>query len=693
MAELTPEQLKSLQALANMSGQSEVSPGQMSALSELQALFQQPEPDTQRIRSMLQGLTFSSADEAEAYLTSLFTGRPYSESVADVRQKLSAYREARPGEAFAYEAAGGTIPAILATLGTGGTGAPAAYPNLARAGRLLFAGPSRQSTLARNVGAQSAYGLGQGTLAGIGAGEGTMTDRLQSGGAGGVFGTLIGGGTSLAGRVLSGPAETFSNFLRNRLAGRGSTAAVEEFRRLVAQAFPGKTYDQLTEREINQFITDIAEGRIAAENPAITESARAFNVGGAGEVLRQGMEARPERARDAAMEFLIDEMAPNLKGSNVIRFFNMSDDELRSSASSAYENAFAQYGDIGPMFLNEIQAILEFTPAMRRKMLEIYESTRNVDPFFRVDRDGTVRMLRMPTLRDAEFVRRGMSELADYSFERGSSQAASGYRQQEAALRNMLDQNFPELTTVRREWAGIEAATDAFKEARRATSATGGIEGDVFEDLWLNTQRRAEEYGPEVLDAFRMGMLTKIKAGMESPRTRPVIFRNMNDETSRLGKNLRLVFPGESADELFRRVDLATSSQEATQRIFGGSQTARTTAEASRQGLGVSGGDVLDTIMGQPSAMMRVAGSLTRRALASTGLSNQQQEEVARLLVETNPDVVKRALLDNQVADQAIQLIQRLAGATTSGITTGTGRAAAATAGGNLEMLPGLLGQ
>ena len=56
---------------------------------------QQQEPETQKLRSALQGTTFKFADEAEAYLRSV-GGENYDEALKDVRLKIKNYETSRP---------------------------------------------------------------------------------------------------------------------------------------------------------------------------------------------------------------------------------------------------------------------------------------------------------------------------------------------------------------------------------------------------------------------------------------------------------------------------------------------------------------------------------------------------------------------------------------------------------------------
>ena len=676
MAELTEAQKRALQSAF---GSGVIDPKLQSALIELGNAFKQPEPDTQRIRSIAQGLTFNTADEAEAALMSAFTGKPYSESVQEVRTKLKDYSESRPGEALAFEMGGAALPVIAATVFGGPPGAATSMPYLSRFGKVMFTRPGRQSTIGRNIAAQSGYGAAQATASGYGAAEGSPLERINPALLSGVTGFTTGGILSGAGTALQKPAARFSEFVRNRLAGRGDTVAVNEFRRLVSEAFPGQTVDNLSPQQIDEFVADIASGRIAAENKDIVNAARAYNVGPSCTVMREGMQARPEATRTQAYDFMVENLAPNLKGSNIPQYFDVSTEEIKRLASLEYSDVWNNYGDIGPFFLNDIQDIVESMPSVRRALTEIYEAGRNKDPFF-IFENGVVKLKRMPTLEDAEYTRRALDEVTSYAFDRGASTAGTRFEAQAAAFRNVLDNNFPDLAQVRAKWSNIESSSEAFKKGVSSLGKASDLVDSEFTKFRNAT--------PEQLDAYRMGVLSGVKNRMETG-SRKGVMADISDPTSRLGRNIRLIYPEDSLEELLQKADIAASSQRAVNTVLGGSQTQITQAEASRQGSGgVGAATVVDALTGNVGAIFSAATQLTRRALSSRGLSDAQSTQVAKYLVETNPELVKRARVEETAADTLIKLLQRIGDTMMTAATTATVKQAPAM---NEQVIPGLL--
>jgi len=172
-------------------------------------------------RSLLQGLTFNTADEIEAAakammssgmsafdaqqtLSGLITGaKPksaYEQELARVRAGIKSYEEQYPGRAFTGELVGGLLPtvaAIAAAPFTGGATAPVAASNVARTVAAI-PGLSRQIVTGAKVGA------GTGALSGAGASEGGVQNRLTGALVGGTVGTVLGAGSPVVSKAVVG---------------------------------------------------------------------------------------------------------------------------------------------------------------------------------------------------------------------------------------------------------------------------------------------------------------------------------------------------------------------------------------------------------------------------------------------------------------------------------------------------------
>ena len=141
-------------------------------------------------RSLMQGLTFNTADEIEAaFRAGAISGPEYQNQLSRVRAGIKQYEEQYPGRAFTGELVGGLLPtaaALMAAPFTGGATAPAAAAGAARTAAAL---PTLGSMTLRGMG----YGAASGAAAGAGGATGGTESRVMGGLIGGGFGTVLGG--------------------------------------------------------------------------------------------------------------------------------------------------------------------------------------------------------------------------------------------------------------------------------------------------------------------------------------------------------------------------------------------------------------------------------------------------------------------------------------------------------------------
>lgn len=143
-------------------------------------------------RSILQGLTFGFADEAEAALRARATSGPrYEQELARVREGIKQYEEAYPVRAFAGEAAGGLIPTVAGIAASLPTGGASTAMTAARTGQQAAKIPGLVSQIVRGAGA----GATTGAISGAGTAEGGLESRLIGAGVGGATGGVFGAGT------------------------------------------------------------------------------------------------------------------------------------------------------------------------------------------------------------------------------------------------------------------------------------------------------------------------------------------------------------------------------------------------------------------------------------------------------------------------------------------------------------------
>jgi hypothetical protein len=151
-----------------------------------------------------QGVGMGWGDEAEAWLRSRITGRPYEGERTRINQEYNRFQERNPYLAPAAEFAGGVLPAVgtyLALPFTGGATAPAAVAGTARTAGALGTLASR---LAGNTAARVGVGGTTGAVAGAGLNEdeGLGVPRAVMGGT---LGAVTAGQAPRIGRLLTTP--------------------------------------------------------------------------------------------------------------------------------------------------------------------------------------------------------------------------------------------------------------------------------------------------------------------------------------------------------------------------------------------------------------------------------------------------------------------------------------------------------
>lgn len=585
-----------------------------------------PAVPTQRARAAAQGLTFGAADEIEARARSITTGRPYEEVLAEIRGGLEAYRQDQPISSMGYEMGGAALPALLAAPFTGGTSVPLTF------GRMLGIGAMQ--------GGAYAFGTGEG-------GVGERLSRVPGGAVGGAVGGAIGGAAT---RAAGGALNLLTDSARRLVGRRGSSVVENEIQRLAAQT--GRTPDEIAD--------DIINGRILAENETITAAVRALRSqgGDASRVLQQTLERRPGQTREAAMDelrtYLSDAAEPS-----AVQAQRRSDEATRAAERAAYskfENVPAP-----PPVVGAVGEALRRVPRASEEVDEALLAASGQGPFMTAPQIGPPSFTRTPTVMEAERIRRAIENRASALYTGRQAGAGEAVADVAEDLRSVLDLSVQELATVRGQAAAVRANRDAFRAGRNA------LAGDVNERL----MDFSDLSDPVAIQSYRAGLMSALEARVATG-SRESMIRNLVDPTKKEGAMLRAVFPQDQLDEAIYALQTAARSQSAASRILGGSPTTETAMEAARQGMGISASDVVDVLSGSPVAIARVAANL----VPSRALSDAERTRIANILVSEDPDLVRRAIVDESAMAALQQRLSEIMMATTRGAT-----GAAATAG------------
>lgn len=582
----------------------------------------------ERGRMVAQGLTFGGADEAEAWLRSTIGGEDYDTALQDVRQKLDAYRGARPWEALAYEAGGATLPAIAATFASGGTAAPAA------GARVL-------PMLGRLAGIGAAEGGAYAFLTGEG-GPQERLERVPFGAVMGAAGAEAGYGAAKLGSAAAG---RFLDYAKRSLGGRAGRRVERELTRVMAD-------NDLT---LDDVLRRIDDGEILAEmTPPMRDVVRGYRAQsrGASSVLARtyepvGAPGRPDTLRQETMDYLQQHLGGDADD-NVMRQVRRDIGEQKAAESAEYERIFATAAPLGEDIIEDLRGALSRVPEAGGDIKKLYRARTGRSPFFDIDAEGNVTFDRPPTLEDAEIIRRGIDTAASRQFRAGAGTVGTEYLGVERGVRGTLDEASGELRATRARWSAIENAREAFESGQKALARSP----DEIEIEWEGVQSA----GDRAVMAYRQGILHALrrKRATGSAKSLP---RNIANEERREGAIMRIVFPEDELPGLLSRAERATASQEAANRIMGGADTEITKGRRQEMNLSAISG-AIDAMTGGTGEMMRLAGQALKSLQPS--LSPKEVTRLAELMVTTRPEVLRRAMTDTTVAGQVMNLGQAI---------------------------------
>lgn len=623
----------------------------------------------ERLRAAAQGLTLGAADEIEAGLRTVLSPLPflaqkgvayaadklglgdklgnvginaapsivpYGQTLDEIRGSLKSYQEAYPMEALAYEVGGAMLPAvggaILAPATGGASAAAVTAPSLARL---------------------AAIGALEGGAYAFNTGEGGLTERalrVPLGVAGGAAGGAVGGAGA---RAAGGAVNKLADAARRLIGKRGSTVVENEIQRLVTQT--GKSADEIA--------ADILNGRILAENETIRAAVRAYRASGgeASTVITQAMTPRPSMTRAEAMKAirgnLSDENAPS-----AVQAQRRSEDVARTAEDAAY-SVFDDMPASGQV-TQALGEALKRVPSAADELNIALRAATGQTPFFKILDDDSVVFTRPPTVKEAEVVRRAIANRATSLYTGSMAEAGKSVKGAELSLRSSLDEAVPELATTRATAAAVRAQNDAFKAGNQSLS------GDVYQNIY-EFNRLTD---PAAIEAYRAGVMAAIER-QATTGGRQSLMRNITNPDTKEGLLIRAVLPQDEIDSVLNRVETASMSQKATDYVTNNSVTFDMGVEKARRGLGVSAADAAGAMSLDVGSLFNVVSNILSRT--TRDLTDAERARVARILVSDDPELVRRAIIDESGWMALQQRVQQL----TAGVTKGARRAAASTGG------------
>jgi hypothetical protein len=588
----------------------------------------QPEPPSQIMRSVAQGLTFNTADEIEAYLRTL-SGGDREAALRDIRMKLKNYQAASPIASTVAESVGSLPYAML--------GAPAAATKLVPA-------------ISKVVG----VGTAMGAASGAGRAEGDLYERgtgaLMGGLTGGVGAAGVFGGLKLLGTV----ADPMLDFARRKIGDRGAKIVETEIQRIADAT-------RLTPDEIVQ---GISNGQILSENAALLNIVRGYVSGGgdAAETIRQALSTRPSQLRQGATQQLQTDLTQGLPTTvqspagpikptidpNVLRGFKQSELERTAALNAMYDTAYAEGGVVTEPMLSAFRESLKRSPSAVAEINKLHLAKTGQKPFFTVGEGGEITFVRPPNLQDMELARRGIQNDINQMWKSGNGDVAKELKPFELALRGEINTSSKAIADARQTASSNKTTSESFDAGKKAFGKSPDQISIDFEEIVAK--------GPDAVSAFRAGVMDQIRNRFKNPGDRTALLGKIADPELKEGAILRIIYPQDKVEGILKLATTAAQSQKAASYVLGGSATAATMAAAKQEGVNISSQEIASTLGGDLFTGMRVLGKFV--SAKTPNLTPEQKQQVAKILVSEDPKIVMNALRDESGLAMLQQKIQ-----------------------------------
>ena len=613
-----------------------------------------------RLALTLESASLNSADEIQAaILNPISTTKAifgledkdegaYYKSLAEIRQRQKERRA--KGGTFGYDMLGGaitTLPAIAATPFTGGTSLTPLATNIFGRGLLTNIVPRVApggSKLVTGLKAGGDMALRGGALAGTSGflkGEGGAGNRFISGAVdaplGAVTNVLGETGSKLAFNVLP----SFIRSMRTKFGDRTSNQVREEIERIMEVS--GLDFDEVQER--------VGKGEVPADmNQNTRQMLKSYYSSaskGSG-IIEEIAEKRSKETTEQAYDTIKKNLVNNLDTteSSVAIAVGNNLDQLQKLESINYSNILRPNGkniNTSNSLTAAMKQVLDNEPGIRNKLLKSVARNPNspTKTLFTMKK-GKIKFVRNPTIEEANRLDSLLSELAR---DNKGTQLELDIRQGVLnPYRKIFDNEVPDIVPVRNQYFKIKENRRLFDLARSSFNKNKTDEAVIkFNELLKNEDA-------EGLAVFRQGFAQAIldKKGSANVPLVSLLKRlnasEVGDLTTVERDLFKRFFPEDELEDALQKIKNASQANVTYSKVFQTTDTTPTASFREQIGSGVqTGADVIDLATGGGLATtFRTVG----RLLSGSGqrLTKDQQTEVARLLMEENPQLLFRAM-------------------------------------------------
>lgn len=570
-----------------------------------------------KLRMLFQGLSLGSGDEIEAYLRS-FGEEDYEEALKQIRGSIAEERIDHPIASLVLEGLGAVAPTIL----TGGGGAALT------AGRLAARGAIGGSVYGFNTGEDGAL---------------ERAKRIPGGAAGGAVGNVLG---DKAVKVAGAGAKAIMDRARLMLGRRASNIVNNEAQRIALKT--GQTTDEV--------LQDIYDGKIMAENESLRAVMKDLRSKPGGEQITNTLKTRPEETRKVA----IDEVEKSLGGSNNLA---LADEiEFRKQVKAKEKEVYEPFktGEVNAVVLKDLEDAIEQVPDVAKPLLKKLQARKGRQkPLLKkksAKDGGGYEFLRRPTPEEAEQIRRGLDAVTTKEFRKdGGGFVGEAYQEVAQDVRASLDENIEGLASARAQVKAMRDNKDAFDKGRKYSA--GQIDEKIIELENIIAETKTAK-DPEAiknafkkLNAYKSGFLSALQAKFMTTQA-PKTVRDLAVDNDKAGIILRMVLPDETLEGVIKKLEVATGSEAANRQILKGTLTPESLNEGAQSGLRgliprIVGGSMT---MNPGMVVGQVADAITSKF--GRGLTEAETRALSEIVTSTDPQIVRRALVDDSVLAQ-----------------------------------------
>tara|TARA_R100000234_G_scaffold92271_1_gene60448 strand:- start:638 stop:2659 length:2022 start_codon:yes stop_codon:yes gene_type:complete len=583
-----------------------------------------------RARLTATGLLFNWADEAIAGVKALSPNITYEEALADEREKLKSAQE-KPGS-LKYEIGGAFIPtagALALAPFTGGTSAGATAPTWAR---LLGIGATQG--LAIGTGASEEEGLARVKDAPVAVATGAVANPL--------FAKLAQGTQAALSPLI--------DYTKRQITGKVGKKVEDELIRIISDS--GLSVDDVLER--------VSKGEVI---PEMSEEAYRVvsgfvkTAGPGSAVIRDAIVGRKNKFVEDLYQSLQKDLAPETKADNIFATFANNADELKKAESAAYTRIFDE--SAGQTFKEIDDAVLFLANSSRnsRNLINKKLDENGLKPIFKMVGKGDkakLELTRSLSLEEGEIVKRAFMDAKNTAQRAGSSDKANTMKGYETTIKNILDKISPDLQATRKNWAMIEDSVKQFEAGQKIFSTKTDPE-----QFSITFQKLVDAGNEDAIAALRAGAASALKRKAKGSQKIGTVNKLAAETETR--DILEILYPGESLDDIVNKINLASGAARAEAGIFKGSPTAGREGSASRVGqVGQTVADITRVVNSGGMDIGATSNIVTRLfGGKKPPFTDDQFEQIAKLVVSEDPEVLRRALTDETQLDAALQVFRK----------------------------------